>query len=734
MNKIIRPLVLFTAASLILASCGIFGGADAEDGQAALPALQSTPTLADKVAVELTVQYDTAVQYNTVGQIVKFNYNVKMVKNDLTDNAPPNITFIGVTPVCPVINSVGNLDGRFDAGETITCTYEYPLTQADLDKGSVSNVATVNVYTVSSNQAVTSVPTVPSKLLTLTKSANPTSYYMAGQIITYTYVLKNSGSSPLGPAQFTVTDNKINNNAPFNCGNADATIASGATLTCTASYTVTSADLNAASITNSATAAGGGANASQPATATITKTTAPALTAGSTVQHKVVEGEWLWQIARCYGADPVKTVAANSQLSNPAQIKAGMIVTVPNIGSNGKIYAPQPCVTKHTVQSGDTWSSIAAKYGADPGLLATVNSNTLTVGKEVKVPLYTQGLNLPFPSTPGSGTNPLALTVTANPTTYNQAGQTITFNYVIKNNGTTTMGPATFNVTDPLVSASAFKCGGDNITLAAGATTNCSANYVITQADMNLASISNSATASASGVGTSSAVSVTVTKSGTALLKLTVTANPATYSQQGQVVTFKYVISNNGAGPVGPAQFTVTDPLVNASAFNCGPPNTLLAVNANVECTATYTITQADMNLASISDNATASGGGLAPSAPASTTITKSVALLTLSVSANPTTYNQAGQVIVFTYVITNSGTSTLGPAQFIVTDPLISASAFNCGPATTTLNAGQTATCTANYTITQPDMNLSSITNEAVASGGGAAPSQPARTTITKQ
>jgi LysM repeat protein len=118
------------------------------------------------------------------------------------------------------------------------------------------------------------------------------------------------------------------------------------------------------------------------------------LTAGSTIQHKVVVGEWLWQIARCYGADPAKTIQANPQLADPRRISPDMIVTVPNIGSAGRIYGP-PCVGTHTVQAGETWASIAQKYNADALVLQIVNGNDLTVGRVLKVPLNSAGAAQP---------------------------------------------------------------------------------------------------------------------------------------------------------------------------------------------------------------------------------------------------------------------------------------------------------------------------------------------------
>lgn len=624
-----KNLLINWIAAFLLAACNIGGGDVTEiPADAQLLVAQATPTLTltDKVAIELSSQADTAIQYNTVGQVVKFKFTIKMAKNDSTD-VPPNITFTGATPLCPAINTIGNLDERFDTGETMDCNLDYPLTQADLDKTSVSLPVTVNIYSVNSNTVTATVATIPSKLLTLTKTADPASYYQVGQSIKFNYVIKNSGSSALGPGQFTVTDSGVNNNAAFNCGDANASLASGATLNCSATYTVTAADMNAASITSVATAAGGGANPSAQVSVTLNKTSAPALAAGATIQHTVIEGEWLWQIARCYGADPAKTIAANPQLANPAQIKAGIVVTVPNIGSNGKINQP-PCVGKHLVVSGDTWASIASKYGADQGLLQIVNGNILTVGKEVKVPFYTAGLNIPTPGasivTPGATTpaptTGLTLTVSATSTTYSQAGQAITFTYTIKNSGSTNNGPTQFTITDGLVSAGAFNCGSPT-TLSPGATTFCTATYSVPQNVFDSATtVTSNATASGGGV-TSAAVVTNISKA-VSQLTLTVSANPTTFNQVGQTIAFTYKVKNTGTTTLGPAQFTITDGLVSSSPINCGAANSTLAAGQEISCNANFTITNDVFAASALTSNATAAGGGVT-SAAVVTTITK---------------------------------------------------------------------------------------------------------------
>jgi uncharacterized repeat protein (TIGR01451 family) len=179
----------------------------------------------------------------------------------------------------------------------------------------------------------------------------------------------------------------------------------------------------------------------------------------------------------------------------------------------------------------------------------------------------------------------------------------------------------------------------------------------------------------------------------------------------------------------------VSDDHIGTTPFNCGAADTSLTPNATVSCTATYAITDADMTVGSVTNIATASGGGAGPSATASTIITKSTTtLLTLVTSASPLTFNQAGQQITYTYVIKNGGNTNLGPAQFTVTDSLFGATPINCGAADTTLIPDQTVTCTSIYTTTEADVTNILVTNNATASGGGAPTSATASITINKE
>jgi hypothetical protein len=65
------------------------------------------------------------------------------------------------------------------------------------------------------------------------------------------------------------------------------------------------------------------------------------------------------------------------------------------------------------------------------------------------------------------------LTKTPNPLTYNTLGQSITYNYLIRNTGNVTLGPAQFTVADDHIGAppgTPFNCGTAATTLAPNAT------------------------------------------------------------------------------------------------------------------------------------------------------------------------------------------------------------------------------------------------------------------------
>lgn len=152
------------------------------------------------------------------------------------------------------------------AVDSTTFTGTYTLKQSDIDAGTFSNTATATGYPpigspVSSTDTDTQTGlSVPSLLLDKVITSGGT-YNHAGAVIYYKYTITNNGnvaltgnSSPDG--YFTITDNRINGGAAFACGTA-TTLAIDASITCTHSYTVTQADIDAGdTVINTANAHG----------------------------------------------------------------------------------------------------------------------------------------------------------------------------------------------------------------------------------------------------------------------------------------------------------------------------------------------------------------------------------------------------------------------------------------------------------------------------------------------
>lgn len=151
-------------------------------------------------------------------------------------------------------------------------------------------------------------------------------------------------------------------------------------------------------------------------------------------------------------------------------------------------------------------------------------------------------------------------------------------------------------------------------------------------------------------------------------------------------------------------------------------PNGDLAPGDDVTCTASYAITQADMDAGSVANTAVATAefdgdGILSGSSTATVTVTQ-LPSLDLVKSALPTSIGSAGQAIAYSFVVTNDGNVTIDGIEveetaFSGTGPL---DAVTC-PATE-LAPGDDMTCVMTYEATQEDVDAGSIENSATATG----------------
>jgi hypothetical protein len=133
-----------------------------------------------------------------------------------------------------------------------------------------------------------------------------------------------------------------------------------------------------------------------------------------------------------------------------------------------------------------------------------------------------------------------------------------------------------------------------------------------------------------------------------------------------------------------------------------------------ITCTASYSVTQADLNAGSVTNTATASADGTSSGPDSETATATQTPALSLEKTATPKSYFAVGDIINYSYLVTNIGNVTLAGPVTVVDDK-----------ATVTCPAGglvpqASMPCTASYTITQDDLMAGSVTNIAKASANG--------------
>jgi uncharacterized repeat protein (TIGR01451 family) len=318
--------------------------------------------------------------------------------------------------------------------------------------------------------------------------------------------------------------------------------------------------------------------------------------------------------------------------------------------------------------------------------------------------------------------------------TFSAVGQTLTYTFDVTN--TEAVALSSVSVVDaftdapvgavaPLVTCQSLTtpagtCSGATTALQPGQTAHFSASYVVTQADIDhgaltdIATVTGQPTAGGSAlVNTSNAVTVTAdTSSGLTLVK---SASRSTVAATTDVITYSFLVTNTGN--VTLHGLSVDDPLL--ASIDC--PAATLAPTATTTCTGEYSPSQSDLDAGSISNTATAAAldpaNAAVDSTPSSVTVgVTQTAALSLVKSADRATVGQAGEVVAYEFLVTNSGNVTVtGIAIDDATLPGVVCPVADLAPT-------DEETCTADHTVTQAEIDSGSIVNTATATGTGPA------------
>jgi uncharacterized repeat protein (TIGR01451 family) len=168
-----------------------------------------------------------------------------------TINNTGNVPLHRVRVIDNKAGAVTDCPATLRLGQMATCTAIYVTTPADVAAGEVANTATVtgtapSGATVTAHASLT-VPLRKRGAIAIAKSASPAAFSAAGTVITYTYVVKNTGNVPLHGVD--VTDSRL---GAVPC--PASSLAASASMTCTTRYTTTDDDVAAGGVTNTGSA------------------------------------------------------------------------------------------------------------------------------------------------------------------------------------------------------------------------------------------------------------------------------------------------------------------------------------------------------------------------------------------------------------------------------------------------------------------------------------------------
>ncbi|NYE95987.1 putative repeat protein (TIGR01451 family) [Psychromicrobium silvestre] len=617
-------------------------------------------------------------------------------------------------------------------GAVLTCTATYTPTQADVDRGNITNAASVTgnpptgpPVTANANATITS---APNPGVSLVKSVAETDLTGAGQVLHYSFVVTNTGNVTLAPV--TVSETAFSGTGTpmsITCPAGAASLAPGAQVTCTATYTLTQADVDSGQVTNTAVAHGtppsGPVVDSPPSSAAVPGTLSPAMTFSKTADASAVTSPA--QVGQLITYHFSSTNTGNTTLT-------GVVINDGLAGLSPLTYTwpgtPGTLLPGQTVTATATYALTQADIDAGHVANSATTTGTPPSGPPVTPP-------------PGTTDTPLvagpavSLVKSVAETDLTGVGQVLHYSFLVTNTGNVTLAPVTVaeSAFTGTGTAPVITCPAGATSLAPGAQVNCTATYTVTQADVDAGRVDN--TAVAHGTPPTGAVvdsppsSASVPGTSNPAMTFSKTADAAAVTspaQVGQLITYHFTSTNTGN--VTLTGVVINDPLVGLSPLTYTWPGTpgTLAPGQSVTATATYAVTQADIDAGHVANSATTTGtppSGPPVTPPPGTTDTPLTPgpAMTFTKTADAsavTSPAQVGQLITYNFTAMNTGNVTL--TGVVINDGLagLSPLTYIWPGIAGTLAPGEAVTATATYALTQADIDAGHVANSATTTG----------------
>ncbi|PJJ73235.1 putative repeat protein (TIGR01451 family)/fimbrial isopeptide formation D2 family protein [Diaminobutyricimonas aerilata] len=610
------------------------------------------------------------------------------------------------------------------AGSTQQLTVTVRVVQAAEAVGEIANTATVTTIDPALPEVVLTATDddvdelIRTAGLTLVKTADPVTVDSVGDVITYSFLATNSGDVTLSAVGVTETAFTGTGIAPaVTCPSEAATLAPAASVTCTATYTVTQADLDAGIVTNTATAAatapaGVEGPVSNASTATVTAQALPALTLVKSAGDAVIDSagdtvSYLFLVTNT-GNVTLSDVAIDETAFTGtgadvvAECADGVLAPGASVICTASYEVTQPDVNAGRI---DNTAVAVATTPTDAPVSSEASSASLVIG-----------------AAPA-----LSVVKSATPTDL-VVDQEVTYSFVVTNTGNVTLDDVAIDEVEFTGSGalSDVVCAAGAGALDPGDQVICSATYTITQADVDAGTLSNTATATAVAPGgplTSEPSSVQlpfVQEPGVSVVK---SADVDGYAAAGDAVEYRFRVTNTGNVSLADAEvieqdFSGTGDL---SAVDCATGS--LLPGQFVDCTADYEVTQADVDAGELTNSATATGVAPGSADPIESELSELVLpftgelALTLTKAGTPVDVDGDGRTtaadrIQWSFTVTNPSAATL--SDVTVVDPM--AGEIVCDA--TVLAPGDSVDCAAveEYQITAQQAAAGQVLNVASA------------------
>jgi uncharacterized repeat protein (TIGR01451 family) len=629
-------------------------------------------------------------------------------------NSDPGWSVTGSAPDQHLVFSPTSL-----AGKSSTSAHVVSGTTAS-SCGSYDNTASVTTTSDGSDEASDSV-FVECPGLAIDKVDNTGSYDEVGDVISYSITVTNTGNVTLN--NVVVTDpNAVGLDCLPAAGNQTTipSLAAGASVVCSASHTVTQADLDAGHYWNQACADDNDGDGEAGANPVCDDVDTPGEQSPELSIVKDDGGATYDEVGDVIHYTIVATNTGNVTLHD-------VVITDPNAVN----LVCNPALPVADLAPGDSISCTAEHVVTQDDLDAGSYLNTACVDDEMGEQGAGADEACDDEETPGEQNPVLDIVKDDGDATYDEVGDVIHYTIVATNIGNVTLHDVV--VTDPnavnLVCNPALPVAD----LAPGDEISCTAEHTVTQADIDAGSYLNTACVDdemgAEGAGADAACDDENTPgSQNPELSIVKDDGGATYDEVGDVINYTIVATN--IGNVTLKGVVVTDALVDAGSLVCTPATPVdLAPGESISCTATHTVTQDDLDNGVYLNTACANDtdGPAAEVCDDEDTPGEQNPALAITKDVAEVEFTDVGQVLHYTIVVTNVGNVTLH--DVVVTDAQVSD--LVCTPATPIANlaVGDSFTCTATHTTTQEDLDAGFYFNQACADDGmgdgeeGAAP-----------